>query len=125
MSSQIVLLVSSFVYLRFTKSYWSEEFILEGTQLLQFDFYLSICCILSTLYAFMSLVLTAGSCSQEWWGLDRKLKLQRTWYGKLHAAIVNRVGAAESKRKELNDLEKKFNGEEDRFDEVNKFVGQI
>jgi hypothetical protein len=35
------MLVSSFVYLRFAKSYWSDEFILEGTQLWSSDAYLS------------------------------------------------------------------------------------
>ena len=121
MSSQIVLLVSAFTYLRFAKSYWSDEIILEGTQLLQFDFYLSITCILSTLYAFMSLFITASS--KKWWGLDRQLKLQRTWYAKSHKEIMDKVGDVENKRKQLNGLERKFNRGEDRFDELKSFVG--
>jgi hypothetical protein len=94
MSSQIVLLVSAFVYLRFAESYWSDVLILEGTQLLQFDFYLSVTCILLTLYAFLSLFVTAGR--YEWWGLHRKLKLQRTWYARRHRAIMSKARDAES-----------------------------
>jgi hypothetical protein len=123
MSSQIVLLTSAFIYLRFAASYWSDEFMLEGTQLLQFDAYLSFTCILSTLYAFLSLFVSASR--KQWWGLHRKLKLQRKWYVRAHQTIMNTVGDAESKRKELNGLERKFNRKEDRFDEVKKFVGQV
>ena len=123
MSSQIVLLSSAFIYLRFAKSYWSNSIILEGTQLLQFDFYLSITCILSTLYAFLSLLITASN--KKWWGLDQQLKLQRTWYAKHHLEIMNKKGDVERKRKELNGLERKFNRGEDRFDEVKSLLGQI
>ena len=123
MSSQIVILVSAFVYLRFAKSYWSDMFILEGTQLLHFDAYLSFMCLVSTFYTFMILVITASN--KEWWGLHRKLKLKRTWYARAHQTIMKKAGDVESKRAQLNSLERKFNTEEDRFDELKQFIGQI
>ena len=78
MSSQIVLLLSALVYLRFSESYMSDVIILEGTRLWSHDAYLSLMCILSTFYAVLSLFITARN--KEWWGLHRKLKLQRKWY---------------------------------------------
>ena len=123
MSSQIVRLVSAFVYLRFSESYMSEVEIMGGTRLWSSDMFLCLFCILSTFFAGLSLFITASN--QEWWGLAQKLKVRRPWYAIQHHAIMNRVGSEERKRAELNNLEHKFNEQEDRFDEMRQFIGQV
>ena len=82
MSSQIVQLTSAFVYLRYAESYYSDEVILEATTLLHQDAIISITSIITTIYLFSSLLITASN--KEWWGLHRKLKLKRTWYRQRH-----------------------------------------
>jgi len=82
MSSQIVQLTSAFVYLRYEESYYSDIIILEATTLLHHDAIISLVSIITTIYLFLSLLITASN--KEWWGLHHKLKLKRTWYAKRH-----------------------------------------
>ena len=88
MSSQLLQLVSAFTFLRFTDSYWSEV-VVSGTRLFKFEWFVAMISLISTIYVFTLIVLTAFN--KGWWGLHTKLKAKRKWYKQIHLNIMRQT----------------------------------
>jgi hypothetical protein len=126
MSSAIIQLTCAFVYLRFSKTYYTQ--MISATRILDNDMFVAIISLVSTVYLCIHLMATAHS--QGWWGLHERLIERRGWYARRHRTLMNYplevLGKKASDiRVDLNDLEKEFTTEEDRAGELRKTVGRI
>jgi len=66
---------------------------------------------------YLSIHLLAIATNSEWWGLRDKLRQKRSWYAKRHQILMN--------INDLNKLEKEFNTEENRFEQLAQTIGNI
>jgi hypothetical protein len=89
---------------------------------------LSVTSLTSILYLCIHLMATAHS--KGWWSLHKRLIERRGWYARRHRTLMNYPFEVLDKkpldiREELNDLEKEFNKEENRFGEVRETIGSV